>query len=88
MYFSAASRITQASETFFWYAMLWSVANTSGGKLAVVRDRGFLPVGFRPRRFICALEGVIDCTTLHHNDAIVNAKLTALSRETAHQFRR
>ena len=49
MYFSAASRMTQATETFFCFAMSCSVAYNSGGKLAEARVARGLPVGLRPR---------------------------------------
>jgi hypothetical protein len=49
MYFSAASRITQATDTFFCFAISCNVVYSSGGKLAEARVARGLPVGFRPR---------------------------------------
>lgn len=41
--------MTQATETFFCFAMSCSVAYNSGGKLAEARVERGLPVGLRPR---------------------------------------
>jgi len=49
MYFSAASRMTQATDTFFCFAISWSACYRSGGKLADTRAARGFSVGLRPR---------------------------------------
>ena len=63
MYFSAASRITQATDTFFCFAISCSVAYNSGGKLAEARVARGLPVGFRPRLAVM-IAPLINCSIL------------------------
>ena len=63
MYFSAASRITQATDTFFCFAISCSVAYNSGGKLAEARVARGLPVGFRPRLAVM-IAPLIKCSIL------------------------
>lgn len=66
MYFSVASLITQATETFFCFAMISSDEYTCAGKVTDVRVEGSL-LGLR-----ATIPFLVTCTTVHHIGA--NAK--------------
>ena len=57
MYFSAASLMTHATDTFFCFAISHSVRYTSGDRLALARIERGCPEGFRPRLACFAIIG-------------------------------
>src|SRR5690348_13644219 len=88
MYFSAASRTTQASETFFASAIRSSSLYTPVGKLTEARV--ILGEAESPRAlFSCFITSRYSwCTTLHHNGAFGQQNYLLTGSSVAVHYRR